>query len=232
MQRAWEKEEDKVSFLLPARVLCESPLNKCEACIYALCGRLHENISAEQFYLFSLLWHFVHLLFSCAGRVALQSSAAVSWKTALSHLCTLHRVPRCECRNASRIQRAAIVWVAIIQIRIGSDYTHTGINTLQSIDIIPADRKQSRGKRGGSGCPTQAQVFRKSHKLQGGTVCRCSALSLSVKGHPKVSVGRRVAVRTSTDFRHILTSSLERFWNLELKKVTKTLFNELPAEDA
>lgn len=51
---------------------------------------------------------------------------------------------------------AAIVGVAIIQTQIGSEYTHTGINTLQSIDIILADCKQNRGE-GGGGRPTQAQ---------------------------------------------------------------------------
>lgn len=110
---------------------------------------------------------------------------------------------------------AAIVGVAIIQIQIGSEYTHTGINTLQSIDIILADCKQNRGEggRGGGWWPSYT-----------GTVCQCSALALSVKGHRKGGVGSHAAMGTSADICHILTSSLERCWRLELIKVMGKLF--------
>lgn len=90
--------------------------------------------------LFLPLRHFPqHLLFCCGGRVALKSSTAAFRRPLLCHLRTFERAPRHAAALSVRTQRAAIVCVVIIQIRIGSDYTHSEINTLQSIDIILAD---------------------------------------------------------------------------------------------
>lgn len=176
-----------MSSLLPACVLRGSPFNGCEACVHVSCGCL----SAEQFYLFSPA---PTLLPAPALRLRWESgTSAASRRTRLCHLGALERRSRAapDAEKASRIQRAAVVCVAVIRIRNGGDSTHTGINTLQSIDGTAADWKQNRGERGGWGwwgggvsAPTQARVFMKSRKLH--TAAHSASVPLrlfSVKGH-------------------------------------------------